>query len=243
MPNSDIANLSAVATVTNADEMELQVLGEVITKKCSVAQLTQVEATARAVQDDVIEAGAGLNTNGTMPSLTNAWYLRDADFAVGFTDRGGADVNVTASIVNALRALDAKIYASVVQLNSAIKSVTVYCSAADILACNAVPKILIEAPYGSVIELISVSGVAIFGTAAYESGTDGFVVRYTGGNSMFTFTNAFVETAANMAEKAIPTASTTLSIETGVELYCATAPATGDGQYYINITYSLRQTA
>jgi len=242
MANKLISDLVQSASVEAGDFLEIQKVGETSTKKATLSVVTAIESAARALQDDVIESAVGLNTNGTFPAMTESWYLRAADFATGFTDRGGVEVSVTNNIYNAIRLLDAKLYTSVIQLNSAIRSVTVYCSAADILACNAVPKILIAAPYGSVIELISVSGVAIAGTP-YEAGTAGFSIRYTGGSEMFTFTNAFVETAANMAEKALPTVSTTMSIETGVELYCATPPAGGTGDYYISITYSLRQTA
>jgi len=129
MANKTITQLTAVASVAAIDEFEVQVSGEIGTKKCTLTQLTQVEATARAAQDDVIEAAVGLNTDGTYKTLSDSWYLRTADFATGITDRGGAEANVVESVEGALRLLDSKLYASVVQLSSAIRSVTVSCSA------------------------------------------------------------------------------------------------------------------
>lgn len=240
MANKIIHDLTAASGAAATDEFEIQVAGETVTKRVTLTQLTQVEATARAAQDDVIEAGAGLATDGTFTAMTESWYLRASDFTAGFTDRGGAEATVTANLYNAIRMLDAKLYSSVAQLSSVVKTITVNCSAPDILACNAVPKILIPFSTDFVHEIISIMGVRLgddYSATAYEAGTDGFSVRYTGGNEMFTFTNAFVEAAADMAERGVASADTTLKISAGIELYCATAPTGGTGVYQFNITY------
>lgn len=241
MANKTITQLSAVASVADIDEFEVQVSGELVTKKCTRKQLTQIEETARIAQDNVIEAGAGLNTNGTMPSLPNSYYLKNADFVTGFTDSGGANANVTPNIVNAVRALDAKLYASTAQLASSIKTIAVNCTVPDILAFNVAPKQLLAASAGYVHEIISAVAVRLgdeYGATAYEAGTDKLVIRYMGGGSdMFEFPNAFLETSADAASVGVKTANQTLSIGEGMEMYCATSPAGGTGVFTINITY------
>lgn len=111
MANKKISELTAVASVAATTEMEVQVSGETTTKKATVTQVLAVESTPRAAQDDAIEAGVGLNTDGTYVTLANSWFLRAADFVAGMTDRSGIVANVTQSIANALRLLDAKLYA------------------------------------------------------------------------------------------------------------------------------------
>lgn len=110
MANKTINQLTAVSSVAATDEMEVQKSGETTTKKATVQQVLATEATARANQDDVIEASVGLKTDGTFDSMNNSWLLRDADFTTGATDRGGATGVLTKTIRNALRLLDAKIY-------------------------------------------------------------------------------------------------------------------------------------
>ena len=48
MANSTINQLTAVSSITNADEVEVQKTGETSTKKGTVQQFTAVEAAARS---------------------------------------------------------------------------------------------------------------------------------------------------------------------------------------------------
>lgn len=243
MANKTINELTAVTSLVAGDELEVQKSGETTTKKATVTQVLAVEATARAAQDDVIEAGVGLNTNGTYPSLTNAWYIRAAEFAAGVTDRGGATGALTENVMNALRILDAAIYgvATYAYTSDVIKTATVTLSTADILAINAVPKVLLpNLGAGWAYEVISAIGINTFGTAAFEAGTAKLEIKHTGGAVIAEFDNAFIEAGAKLIHRAIPTSNGAM-VSGSVVAYCGTAPtpATGDGSIAITLTYRL----
>jgi hypothetical protein len=110
MANKTITQLSPVASVEAADEFEVQKSGETITKKATLTQVTQVEVTARAAQDDTIEYAVGLETDGTYPSsdFEDSWYMRTVDHQA-ILDRSGIVEDLPLTIVNALRIIDAKI--------------------------------------------------------------------------------------------------------------------------------------
>ena len=112
MANKLISQLTAAAAnLQDVDLAELQVNGEVFTRKFTGLQLRAVEKLERETQDDVIEAGCGLQANGTYLPEANSWSIRSGDFTAGCTDRGGATGALTENIQNALRLLDAKINA------------------------------------------------------------------------------------------------------------------------------------
>jgi hypothetical protein len=242
MANKTIAQLSSVAGVADADEFEVQVSGETVTKKCTRKQLTQIEETARIAQDDAIEAGAGLNTDGTYFTLVDSWYLRAADFTTGLTDRGGAKANITQSIASAVRMLDSKLYESVTQLDQTLKTAYVILSPADILALNAVPKVLIAGVSDYAHEIISIVGSLVDYpeqvTTYYEAGADKLEVRLTTGSGvMFEFPNAFIEAVAPCVYRGVTTATQLLKSGSAIELYCATAPTGGNALLQFYITY------
>jgi len=239
MANKKISDLTAVSGVAAADLFEVQKSGETTSKKASLTQVTQVEVTARAAQDDVIEAGAGLNANGTFDAMTEAWYLRAADFATGLTDRGGAEASVTANLYNAVRMLDSKLYANVTQLNSMLKVATVNCSVADILSCNASPKVLLTASNHYVFEIISVTGQLDFTTPAYSAGTDKLEIIYANsGGIICELANAFLESGADCAYRAVmKTATEIMNVEQDISMRCATAPTSGNSTIRLTILY------
>jgi len=244
MANKTIAQLSSVAGVADADEFEVQVSGETVTKKCTRKQLTQIEETARIAQDDAIEAAVGLNTNGTYKTLPESWYLRAADFATGITDRGGAEANLTESIIQALRMLDSKLYESVTQLDQTLKTAYVLLSPADVLALNAVPKVLIAGISDYAHEVISIVGSWLDNpnvpTTFYEAGTDKLEVRLTTGSGvMFEFPNAFIEAVAVCVYRGITTSTQLLKSGSAIELYCATAPTVGNAYLQLYIIHSV----
>ena len=114
MANKLISQLTGGgANIQDTDLVEGQKNGELITKRFTGLQARAVEKLERETQDDVIEAGAGLKTDGTFVAadLTpDTWFLRAGDFAAGCTDRSGATGALTESIVSELRLLDARIY-------------------------------------------------------------------------------------------------------------------------------------
>lgn len=104
--------IAAAANLQDTDLAELQVSGEAFTRKLTGLQVRGIEKLERETQDNVIEAGAGLNVDGTFTPPANSWNLRAADFAAGVTDRGGATGALTENILNGLRLLDAKVSGS-----------------------------------------------------------------------------------------------------------------------------------
>ena len=112
MANKLISQLTAgAASLQDIDLIELQVDGEVFTRKITGAQARAVEKAERQAQDNVIEASAGLQADGSYLAEADSWSIRSADFAAGVTDRGGATGALTENIQNALRLLDAKVNA------------------------------------------------------------------------------------------------------------------------------------
>ena len=111
MSDKLISQLTAAAgNLQDIDLAEGQKSGEVFSRKFTGLQMRGVEKAEREAQDNVIEAGAGLNANGTFTPPVNSWILRSADYTTGCTDRGGATGALTENILNGLRLLDAKVY-------------------------------------------------------------------------------------------------------------------------------------
>lgn len=107
-----ISQLTAgAANLQDVDLIEAQVNGEVFSRKLTGLQARGVEKLERETQDNVIEAGVGLNADGTFTPPANSWSLRSVDFAAGCTDRGGVTGALTENILNGLRLLDAKVNA------------------------------------------------------------------------------------------------------------------------------------
>ena len=237
MANSDIHNLTAASGAVAADEFEIQKVGEVTTKKVTLTQLTQVEATARAAQDDIIEAGAGLGTDGTFPAMANSWYLRAADFVTGVVDRGGAVANIVANLWGAIRMLDSKLYANSYAMSQTVRTESVAVSIAEVLACKAVPKTIIVNEATFAVECVSAVASLDYGSVKFEAGADDLVIRYKdGGATVFTFPNAFLEATADAIYHAVPVAGVVV-IGKGLELYCASAPTGGNSTIRIDLLY------
>ena len=244
MANKKITDLTQVAEVLSPDEFEVQKSGETTTKKCTLTQLTFVEAGARDAADSAIKTGAGLETNGTYGALTNSWYLRSADFTAGGIDRGGSTGAITPNIKNGLRLLDMEIknLADTISGTSEIIASTITVSAAEMLSLNTVPKVLITVATGYVAEVISVAAYLEYNSTTYESGTNPLVVRYAGGSTLFEFPNSFVEATTNVTYRGAYTAN---QVMTGgnVQLYCASNPTTGNSEVQIWIMYRLHTVA
>lgn len=236
MANSTINQLTAVSSITNADEVEVQKTGETSTKKGTVQQFTAVEAAARSSQDDVIEFAVGLNADGTYPPLVNSWYLRAADHA-SILDRSGLVEDLPSDIMNALRLLDYQIKTTNDSIGSFMKTITVRAESANVLSMNAVPFLLIPSRVGYATEIISVYGKNGFNSTAFEAGTAKVEIKYNGGATMFEFDNTFIEATATAYQRGLATAGYVALPATAIVAYCATAPSTGNGYLEFTITY------
>lgn len=242
MANKTITQLTAAASAAAADEMEIQKSGETTTKKVTVSQVLATEATARAAQDDVIEAGVGLAANGTFTTLANSYNLTAADYTAGITDGGGASGALTQNVVNGLRILDAKIAEIESTAVSSVLTKDITLSTADVLSLNAAPKVLLQGLSGRYYEIISAVAYNNFNSAAFEAGTAKLEIKYLGGATIFEFANAFIESGADAMYRAIPTTNDVMTVAS-VVAYCGTAPtpATGDGSITISITYRIHE--
>lgn len=113
MADKLISQLTPAAnSLADIDLIEGQKSGETFSRKFTGAQARAVEKGEREAQDNVIEASAGLNADGTFTAPVNSWGLRSVDFLAGCTDRGGATGALSENIMNALRLLDAKVQAA-----------------------------------------------------------------------------------------------------------------------------------
>lgn len=111
MANKLISQLTnAAANLQDTDRIEGQKNGTAVTLNYTGAQMRAVEKAERQNQDNIIEASAGLQADGSYVAPANSWFLRAADYAAGCTDRGGATGALSENILNGLRLLDARIY-------------------------------------------------------------------------------------------------------------------------------------
>lgn len=205
MANKKISELDTlVGNVAATDIVEVQKNGETSSKKATLTQLTAVEVAARVAQDDVIEAGVGLNTNGTYPSLPNSWYLRAADFVTGIIDRSGAVANITESVMGALRVLDYKIY----QALSSLAIWTRNSVAGTLTPTTATDTLIVQSAKLGVdtnnsIDIPSTGFITLKGTARMKtlmwhhiSGLDSSAARvstWIGGLKVLTFDDSSIE--------------------------------------------------
>lgn len=235
MANKIITQLGTVSAVASADEFEMQKAGEVLTKKATLAQIMSSEVTARALQDDNIEFAVGLTAGGAYPYLNDSWYLRTADHG-SIIDRSGIVEDLQSDIMNALRLLDYQLYlTNTVIGNTVEQSFTI--STADILALNAVPKVIVNSQdvYYEVIDCVA---ELHYGSTPFSAGTDDIVVRYIAGHEICTLSNTFLEYSDDAIWKA-KFGGEQIDLGVGIELYCATAPTLGDSTMVVKLTYKV----
>ncbi len=230
--NKIIASLTAVASVDAADEFEVQKSGETVTKKATTTQLTQIEATARAAQDDVIETAVGLTAVGAYPSMEDTWYLRTVDHQ-GIIDRSGYVEDLPSDIMNALRILDYRVYFA-----NSILIAEINLTTAQVKALHTDPVILITGEAGYVIDPIKVTGTLDFNTVAYTNvAADSLKFGFTGGLDMFTITNAFYTSADDIVARGTLTADEEMLAGANFTVYCDTAILTGNSPVKIVVAY------
>jgi len=235
MANKIITQLGIVSAVASADEFEVQKSGEVLTKKATLAQITSVEATARALGDDNIEGAVGLTAGGLYNPLSSSWYLRTSDHA-SMIDRSGVVEDVPSTVMGALQLLDYQVHTiNTVIGNTVEASYTI--STADILALNTSPRLLIDAQdvYYEVIDCVA---ELHYGTTPFSAGTDDIVIQYVGGSQIATLSNTFLEMGENSIYKGKINGDV-IDLGIGIEMTCATSPTLGDSTMVIKLTYKV----
>ena len=233
MANSTINQLTAVSSITNADEVEVQKTGETSTKKGTVQQFTAVEAAARSSQDDVIEFAVGLNADGTYP--LNSWYL--SGMTMPIIDRSGTVEDLPSDIMNALRLLDYQIKKTNDSIGSFIKTITVRAELSNVLSMKAVPFYLSRHGLDMQPKSFPFMERTGFNSTAFDASGEKVEIKYNGGATMFEFDNTFIEATATAYQRGLATAGYVALPATAIVAYCATAPLTGDGYLEFTITY------
>jgi len=220
MANKLISELTTLATVANADELEVQKSGELVTKRATVEAVTKVERDARIAQDNVIEAGIGSNADGTYntPSGTN-------------------HIDSTTSVMNALETLDGIIGASVLLI------ARVNIDAANLNTAGTVPYEIIAAPgAGKYIDVISSSNSLDFGATPmnWAVGAPKGVLEYdTGSSHIIEWSNTFMESAANAIAKGTWTSQPEIVENKKVQFTfdLGTNPIAGDTRITVVVAY------
>jgi len=235
MANKRIIELTTENSVTNDMYIAVDDSGFAETKKATVEEVTEIERTARQVQDNVIEASCGLNADGsfTPPAASN--YMTAADYAAA---------GLTENLLNGMLLLDAHIYEYDVEL--IVREVEL--SVAQINTLYSLPVTLVDiSTLGAnvVIDVIDAVAWIDWGSVAWNVGSQTLDIGYTTGADILTFTEAFVESNANLVQKATPTDNAAMSKGKNVVARFASSNPTappGDSKITISISYRLIET-
>jgi hypothetical protein len=121
-----------------------------------------------------------------------------------------------------------------------IKTTNFTISSAEILALNAVPKLIINSPGANkVIELINVVAKNDFNSVAY-AGAGTVDVGFSGGDTRWRFNNAFLTAASDLTTNGTPQSAIIMSENTSVVVRVTTAdPTLGDGIIKMSIQYKI----
>lgn len=258
MANKLISELTAKADPIGEDLMEVQDAYENVTKRSTITQVTSVEAAARAAQDNVIEAGAGLNANGTFVAndlTANTWFLRAADFTTGTTDRAGATGSIVPqSIVGALRLLDGRLYATwslvsgissdfvVTQVKlSSLQSRNLNNGGAGYTIIPAIDPPPTDDYFFNIIDAVAWND---FNTAAMNYGADTMNLFYAtaSGTTIGSWTAGFLNSAADLIQKWTHVDNYAMVKNQAVKVWAPTqndATGTYTGNIYLRLVYQV----
>ena len=234
MANKRINDLTNSASVLNSYVMEVDDGTFIESKKATVEVITQIERDARIAQDNVIEAGAGLNADGTYTAPAGSGYMTSADFtAAGYTE----------NIYNGLRLLDTQIQANTAAISSILVTVQRELSVAEINTLFSVPVVLVDTSAFAVNKLVDVIDCVAwidYGSAAWDIGTDTLNIGYASAANIMTFPDTLVEAVADRYVKATPIDESVMSLATDVVARLSTANPVGVGDSKITINLSYR---
>jgi hypothetical protein len=222
MANKLISELTTLGSgsIESGDYVEVQENDLAVTKKVTVTVLNELEAAARAAQDDVIEAACGLDADGSYPGFSGSNYL-----------------DATSDIVDALDALDNAIGAS--DVITEIVSVT----SANLNNAGVSPYEIVAAPGATaVIEVIACSIRLAFNAEAVDCGVQKLVLEYDTGASYFMeWSNAFIQGGATAIAKGTWTSNVTMITNKKLQLTFdgGANPTAGDSTLKVFITYKI----
>lgn len=215
MANKRIVDLSENNTYDGDLYVEVDD-GGVESEKMKLSVVLSEEEAAREDQDDVIEEGCGLETDGTYDPDDATNYIRTADFAAAA---------VTPSLKTADTLLDAKIKELEDEIDgmSALTSVAVTVPSPSPRALHSAPYNLIGAPtddIGYYRQVVHATAKIDFGTAAVDVGANTLKLRYSNGTVIGTWTNAFYESAADACQDILMSSNVDIPSTGCIQLYC-----------------------
>jgi len=126
--------------------------------------------------------------------------------------------------------------------STTLHQATVTCSAADVLSLYAIPKAIIAAQGANTyIDIISIKAFNDYDSSAYVASTNKLVLRYDGESTgLYEWSNAFIESAADLMHKGVISSNVIMKANTKVELFIENAnPTAGDGTITIYVLYSV----
>ena len=178
MANKLISDLTARGTILNSDMVEVQVSGQVITKRTTVEDLTKIERDARIAQDNVIEASSGFNADGSYPTPSGTNYL-----------------DTSTDVMDALDKLDSAIFGG----GSGIVVDNITVSSANLNNAGLAPYEIIAAQgVGKTIELLHCSIYLNYVSSAVDCGSQKLILEYDGEAShIMEWSNSFIESSSD----------------------------------------------
>ncbi len=181
--------------------------------------------------DSAIKTGVGLGADGSYTAPADTTFINPASFV---------DAGIGVSQANALKLLDTAIY----NVNSKLfLSEQVAVSSPELLDIKNTPKKAISAPAaGFFTDPQEVIGKYVKGSADYTHSTNPLVLKFNGGDTLYTFTQNFL-TAGDRIEKASPSYNVSMDTATQIDLYSGTAPTGGDGTLDLFLYYKLTDSA
>ncbi len=241
MANKRVRDLTTNNTYNDDYYVEVDDAGFAEAQKMKLSVVVSDEAAARETQDDTIEAGCGLETDGTYATNELSNYIKAADFVAG---------GETESLKGADNLLDAKIKDIETILlgigNITTRTVTVTHPIASGLfnapfALLGDPNPLVDTEFsGYRIIVIDAWARIDYKAPAIDVGSDTLNLRYSNGTTIGTWTNAFYESTADGTQKCLLADNVNVPDISCIQLYCASND-TGStlSDFYITIVYTL----
>ena len=231
MANKRIYELQSEGTQSDSFYVEVDSDGWTATRKQDIGTLISYEKAERQTQDDVIEAAAGLATDGIYSADNTTNYLTNALFV---------SAGVTPSLKGADKLLDTqmKSIADRVSGFSNLTQYTVKISSAQVKALNATPISIIAAKGSlTVLNVVKCSFFLDYGTAAFNNGA-ALTLQYATSNKQILQSSAgLLAKTSDYYEQTEPDDNMECSVNDGIELTCASDGTTGGGSLYVNILY------
>lgn len=227
MANSRIYNLGNDATPADDVLLVIDKSGWAEAKNTTKEQFLADEVAARDAADSAIEAGCGLNADGSLSPAPASTYLKNGDFLAA-----AYSVNVR----NALLLLDAAID----DLSGTIELTTQFnITSAELLALGAAVTKMTAPAAGEFYHVMEVIAKNNFVSVAYASaGANGIYLRFNGSSDYIAHLDqTFLQLVATVRSK-FPVARHDLPLATAIDVIAPDGnPINGDGNIDVQVRY------